>query len=56
VNPDRFKGNVFQPPQDIKISAVGTLARKITSKLTFSLALVSIFTNPVQMAGLNDFG
>lgn len=55
VNPDRFKGNVFEPPQDSTVGVLNRLARNIKSKLTFSLAVVAIFTNPVQVAGLNDF-
>jgi hypothetical protein len=52
VDPNRFQGNVFTPPQK---TVVGKLVKNIEKKLKFNMALASIFSTPIDFAGFEDF-
>ncbi len=51
VNPNRFKGNDFDPPE---MKTVGKVARSVEQKLKFGAAAATIFTNITNIGGLKD--
>lgn len=51
VNPNRFKGEVFDPPTQ---NIVDKVSRNIAQKLTFSAATLAVLTNPINFFGTKD--
>ncbi len=52
VNPNRFAGNLFSPPQQAILSKA---ARNVVQKAEFTLASTAIFSNPMNFWGFQDF-
>jgi len=51
VNPNRFKGNIFEPPPQ---NVIDRVARNVSQKIKFGLASTAIFSSPVNRAGVKD--